>query len=62
MLSKCNSILSCKEYKAAGVPLPKSMKTVIESGLQWEEIKFSNSGVTIRAKTLPVMRLQFVDM
>ena len=61
ILAKCNSILSCKEYKTAGVPLPKSMKTVIESGLQWEEIKFSNSGVMIRENTLPIMRLQFID-
>lgn len=61
VLSKCTSILSCKEYKAAGVPLPKSMKTVLEDGLQWEEIKFSNSGVSIRGNTLPIMRLQFID-
>ena len=61
VLSKCNSILSCKEYKAAGVPLPKGMKEVVAADLQWEEIGFSNAGVAVRDHSLPIMRLQFVS-
>lgn len=60
VLSKCNSILSCKEYKAAGVPLPKSQKTVLEDDLQWEEIRFGVNGVWVREHSLQVLRIQFI--
>lgn len=61
VLSRCKEILSCKEYKAAGVPLPKGMKEVVEEGLRWEEIKFSNTGLAVRGVRLPIVRIQFVS-
>jgi hypothetical protein len=60
VFSKCNTILSCKEYKSAGVPLPKSMKKVIEDNLQWEEIRFGANAVWVREHSFPVLRIQFI--
>eukprot|EP00889_Picochlorum_renovo_P003762 jgi/Picre1/30792/NNA_006152.t1 len=60
--AKCKSILSCKEYRKAGIPLPMSHKDVLEDGLLWEDILWGVNNVLIRDKTYPIVRIQFMSI
>ena len=61
-LSTCTSILSCKECRDAGIPLPASHKTVIHDALTWEEIQWGIHNVQVRGDVYPIVRVQFMPI
>eukprot|EP00250_Pteridium_aquilinum_P005311 c15426_g1_i2 orf=455-3070(-) len=57
----CRQPLPLKVMLAKGVPLPSEFVEVLEDGLAWEEIQWSQAGVWVRGKEYPLARAQFLS-
>ncbi|KAH7279591.1 hypothetical protein KP509_37G025500 [Ceratopteris richardii] len=57
----CKQPLPLKVMLAKGVPLSHEFIEVLEDGLAWEEIQWSQTGVWIRDKEYPLARAQFLS-
>lgn len=59
--ARCRQPLPLKVMLAKGVPLPLDFIEVLEDGLAWEEIQWSQTGVWVRGKEFPLARAQFLS-
>lgn len=57
----CRQPLPLKVMLAKGVPLPNEFVEVLEDGLAWEEIQWSQAGVWVRGKEYTLARAQFLS-
>lgn len=62
VFSKCMSVLSCKEYRAVGVPLPNSEKIILHDNVLWEEIQWGVHDVYVRGDKYSMVRMQFLSL
>lgn len=60
--AKCRNILSSKEMRTIGIPLPENEKDMIEEKLLWEEIEWSVNAVAVRGKSYPIVRVHFMEI
>ena len=52
--------LDARALEAAGVPLPTSRATVLEDGIDWEELMWGPSYLRVRGAEYPIQRLLYV--
>lgn len=57
----CKQPLPLKVMLTTGVPMPSDYVDVLEEGLAWEEIQWSQTGVWVREKEYPLARAQFLS-
>ncbi|MCO5608754.1 hypothetical protein L7F22_062970 [Adiantum nelumboides] len=57
----CKQPLPLKVMLAKGLPMPNEYVEVLEDGLAWEEIQWSQTGVWVREKEYPLARAQFLS-
>ena len=58
--SRCLQPLSLSQMRKAGVPLPAERVQVLEGGLEWEDFKWSPSGVYVKGIHYPLLRCHFM--
>ncbi|CAM8997194.1 unnamed protein product [Rhodiola kirilowii] len=59
--SRCKKPLPQKLMLSIGIPLPSEHVEVVEDNLDWEDIKWSQSGVWIAGKEYPLARVHFLS-
>eukprot|EP00246_Nothoceros_aenigmaticus_P003464 TRINITY_DN14626_c0_g1_i1.p1 TRINITY_DN14626_c0_g1~~TRINITY_DN14626_c0_g1_i1.p1 ORF type:complete len:765 (+),score=161.52 TRINITY_DN14626_c0_g1_i1:436-2730(+) len=59
--AKCKIPMPLTIMRAKGVPLPSSYVEVLESGVHWEEIQWSQTSVWVRHKEYALARAQFLS-
>jgi len=52
--------MDARAVEAAGVPLPRAKTTLLEEGLDWEELVWGPSYVRVRGAEYPLLRLLYV--
>ncbi|KAI5083381.1 hypothetical protein GOP47_0003124 [Adiantum capillus-veneris] len=57
----CKQPLPLRLMLVKGVPMPNEYVEVLEEGLAWEEIQWSQTGVWVREKEYPLARAQFLS-
>ncbi|KAL7231102.1 hypothetical protein ACSBR2_009383 [Camellia fascicularis] len=59
--SRCKKPLPQKVMRSTGIPLPLEHLEVLEENLDWEGIKWSQTGVFIAGKEYPLARVHFLS-
>ncbi|GMP26755.1 hypothetical protein CsSME_00003062 [Camellia sinensis var. sinensis] len=59
--SRCKKPLPQKVMRSIGIPLPLEHLEVLEENLDWEDIKWSQTGVFIAGKEYPLARVHFLS-
>lgn len=58
-LARCKCALPLATMKKLGVPMPASEVEVLQSGVAWDEFKWSNLTMTVRGQSYQIMRMHF---
>lgn len=61
-LARCKAPLPITLLRKVGVPMPAELVEVVESGVEWEELKWGVASMHVRGKEIPVKRMQFISM
>lgn len=59
--SRCKKPLPQKVMRSVGIPLPLDYLEVLEENLDWEDVKWSQTGVWIAGKEYPLARVHFLS-
>ncbi|GJN37657.1 hypothetical protein PR202_gb26636 [Eleusine coracana subsp. coracana] len=59
--SRCKKAMPESAMRSMGVPLPTEQLEVLQDSLEWEDVQWSQTGVSIAGKEYPLARVHFLS-